>query len=317
MLLYDQIDWRTRDFSFYYCCFSTCADLEENTKSMLSLIKLEDGGSFEACAETYYKKKPELEKQIKQFQKLYQLLLDQYTPILARFSVSSISTANQPENNFDFNPQSLNINSPNSVTEPCLEDADPETQLQNARNSTKISDKTLEEKSSISDRYYESFSFPSTPKPLRNYPSNSDIKLSVEDIGPEILEQNILKLSETSPKICGQSVFERWIDFEKRVSTSEVILELVEDNKTHMDELLRRHEEQNSVNNRLKEHIELLMRENQLLHDENLKLMSENKLLVNTIKEKKGSKFCSSCYGLSVIKNSLSWLKACIRSPCL
>lgn len=288
---------------------------------MLSLIKPEDGDSFEACAETYYRKKPELEKQIEQFQKLYHILLDQYTPILARFSVSSISTANQLENTFDLKPQSLNINSSNLVTEPRIKDVDPDTQLQNDKIMTEISRKTPEEKSSISERNYESFSFPSTPKLLRNESYDSGIELSVEDTDPEILEKNISKLSEARPEISGQSVFERWINFEKRISSSEVILELVEDNKTHMDELLHRYEEQNRVNNRLREHIEVMMRENQLLHDENLKLMSENKLLVKTIedqvKEERRSKFCSSCYGASVIKNTMSWLKARIKSPCM
>jgi rubrerythrin len=288
---------------------------------MLSLIKLEDNGSTDACSETYYKNKPELEKQIEEFQKLYHILLDQYTPVLARFSVSSISTANQLENTSALNPQPLNMNSSNSITEPCLQHVDPEAQLQNTEKLTEISHKNLQENSSLSDRHYESFSFPSTREAVRNYSTNSDIELSVEDIDPEVLEKNISKLSDTSHKNCDQGVFERWIEFEKRISTSEVILELAEDNKTHMDELLRRYEDQNRVNNMLKEQIEVLMKENQLLHDENLKLMSENKLLVNTIgdqvKEQRSCKLCSSCYGLNVIKNGLSWLKARIISPCM
>ncbi|XP_073007854.1 uncharacterized protein [Typha latifolia] len=98
---------------------SSISDLEENTKDLLALIRLEDGDSFAKRAEMYYHKKPEIEKRIEDFHRLCQLLVDYCSQIFTRSSLSSRRFDNFPGDQNKF--ESSNSNPESVVEDPELD----------------------------------------------------------------------------------------------------------------------------------------------------------------------------------------------------
>ncbi|XP_072963528.1 uncharacterized protein [Typha angustifolia] len=98
---------------------SSISDLEESTKDLLALIRLEDGDSFAKRAEMYYHKKPEIEKRIEDFHRLCQLLVDYCSQIFTRSSLSSRRIDNFPGDQNKF--ESSNSNPESVVEDPELD----------------------------------------------------------------------------------------------------------------------------------------------------------------------------------------------------
>nr|CAD1836661.1 unnamed protein product [Ananas comosus var. bracteatus] len=85
------------------------------------MIKIEDGVSFADRAETYYRKKPEIEKRIEEFRRLYRSLAEYCSHFFDRSSISSLS-ARFEGSNVDYKKLSTSDSNPESgIEDPELE----------------------------------------------------------------------------------------------------------------------------------------------------------------------------------------------------
>nr|XP_010942397.1 protein NETWORKED 3A-like [Elaeis guineensis] len=239
------------DTAFFAWCF---VELEENTKAMLTLIQQEDGNSFGQKAEMFYQRKQELVKRVEDFQRLYHSAAEYYNQLSYRSSLSSTST--QQLENFHGVEKVTQLEPSDSNPESGVEDAELQTNARNVITETADgfrSDATDEMSSEISGRM-----------------------ILVENQQTVMAEKGVQRrngFTFTENTVKGSDTFH---SLEQRISCSEQMLGLIEENWTHLNELTRRNEEKREANRELWSQIENLMKENHILQEQHSKLMDEN-----------------------------------------
>ncbi|KAG1331598.1 protein NETWORKED 3A-like [Cocos nucifera] len=230
-------------------------ELEENTKAMLTLMQQEDGNSFGQKAEMFYQKKLELVKKVEDFQRLYHSAVEYCNQLTYRPSLSSTST--QQLENFHGVEKVTQLESSDSNPESGVEDPELETNARNAIRETADGfgpDATEEMSSEISGRM-----------------------MLVENQQTVMAEKGVQRRNGFSFSAntveCSSDTFH---SLEQRISCSEQMLGLIEENWTHLNELTRRNEEKREANRELWSQIEKLMKENHVLQEQHGKLMDEN-----------------------------------------